>query len=767
LQKAHSADALSLATGHMELREAIAEGVCVVYHDGAYYCLHRSDTEQAAYSRFVLTDHGGGEDGDGAGNADGLDEGESSEQAGSKQPSSRTALSSPRDADETTNGPLWHLTYDDDDVVAAEKAAVPKLPMTEASTRIAAAPQVLWNSDEAAAKAVVPKLAMTEVSTSVAAVPQVSALDVSGKAAGPDSPRQDAASPARSPRISKRLPFAKNWNDLLETREDDLDRAVSRVSIRSTGGDMEMPSDGHWIDSFEADVLFGVLIALNSVVLGVDVEVTIHRKGAMSFTDPFELTLFLVQSAFVVAFVIECVLHLRAVGAHTFIKTPTYLFDLAVITVTILDLWILSPLLKGGSSASTAKGMRILQLFRLLRVLKLISASRELTLLIKGLVLSLRAVCWVFLLLFVLMYIGSLFCAALLVNGQPENSQLKTYFGSVGSSLYSHFKIITLEAWPDINEEAMKVSTWWVVYFVGFIVVTNLALVNLITGMIMEGVLESGKEDHLGHHMAIHEAGPFQNVLEELLSLEPLARQHWVTKDEFRGFVAKPLTQDVFRIFEISLHLDPDQLFEVLDLEGHDALDSRQLSGALLRLRNSRENPHSFCVQHDLRFGTQELLQRVSSCSQQLEDVTLKGVRELEQQFGDHLDRVSRVATEALDAVKPANSPRSLPLRREVVGLVQQASAKARLLDGLVQKAEAELQESLAREAGLRARLAAQERTKSTQTDGEWNSEAEPGVQGFSSSPRPGGTERNFRPQPLPEPVAHRNASADGDILCT
>ena len=67
---------------------------------------------------------------------------------------------------------------------------------------------------------------------------------------------------------------------------------------------------------------------------------------------------------------------------------------------------------------------------------------------------SLKAVFWVFLLLFTLIYIGALFCASEL----GPNQKLKGVFGNIWISIFSHFKLMTLEQWVDICSLAMEVG---------------------------------------------------------------------------------------------------------------------------------------------------------------------------------------------------------------------------------------------------------------------------------------------------------------------
>merc|ERR1719210_2523433 len=106
---------------------------------------------------------------------------------------------------------------------------------------------------------------------------------------------------------------------------------------------------------------------------------------------------------------------------------------------------------------------------------------------------SLYTVFWAFMLLSMLMYLGALFCVILL-GKKPE---LQEYFGTVGLGLFTHFQIITLEAWPDISDAVIEASgPQWGVYFVIFICVSSLALMNLVTGVVCEKLIGISQDDN-------------------------------------------------------------------------------------------------------------------------------------------------------------------------------------------------------------------------------------------------------------------------------
>merc|ERR1712196_303256 len=136
--------------------------------------------------------------------------------------------------------------------------------------------------------------------------------------------------------------------------------------------------------------------------------------------------------------------------------------------------------------------LRIFRLRRLARIVRLLHVCKELYLLEAGLALSIQAILWVFVLLGALMYIGALLTCLLIGNYDEDNA---VFFGSVGSALFTHFKEVTPEGWPGIADASMKLSPLWGVYWIFLIMVTNMPLLNLVTGVVVEKVHDSASKD--------------------------------------------------------------------------------------------------------------------------------------------------------------------------------------------------------------------------------------------------------------------------------
>eukprot|EP00913_Durusdinium_trenchii_P020688 g19429.t1 len=176
--------------------------------------------------------------------------------------------------------------------------------------------------------------------------------------------------------------------------------------------------------------------------------------------------------------------------------------------------------------------MRIFRLLRILRVIRLIRVCPKLYRICTSLVAAVRAVSWVFLLLFVFMYISALSCTVLLSNSQ--DSLIRDNFGAVFPSLYIHFVILTVEGFPELvaaiaedqNAEPsciVQEHGWlWYIYFCCYILFTNVMVMNTVTGVICQTVVSQGSQDPGAKAQCFKEFDKLKEVVLDCMLLEGL-----------------------------------------------------------------------------------------------------------------------------------------------------------------------------------------------------------------------------------------------------
>jgi Ca2+-binding EF-hand superfamily protein len=241
------------------------------------------------------------------------------------------------------------------------------------------------------------------------------------------------------------------------------------------------------------------------------------------------------------------------------------------------------------------------------RIVRAISVCRELKLLFMGLVGSLSAVFWSMVLLLMLIYLGTLLCVILL-GTVPE---LHQYFGSVGYGLFTHFMLVTLEAWPDISDDTMEATgePMWAVYFIVFVCLSSFALMNLVTGVICEKLLIAASTSEADNAIdnPTEKLECYQKACEEAREgLHPIFVENDMDAnssldcEEFCTMVALDTTKALFKQMDITTDLEGHQMFEIIDESKKGTLSFDEIIEGLLRLRGSRMQPHSIMLQRDI-----------------------------------------------------------------------------------------------------------------------------------------------------------------------
>ena len=148
--------------------------------------------------------------------------------------------------------------------------------------------------------------------------------------------------------------------------------------------------------------------------------------------------------------------------------------------------------------------MAVLRLMRLLRVLKLVRAVPKLQLLVGALLRSIPSMGYVSILMFLLFYVYAVAAVIFWSENDP------VHFADLQISLVSLFRAVTLEDWTDLmyiqmygcdnyGYDGMKAlcvkpsasPVGGAVFFISFVMVGTMIMLNLFIGVIMNGMDEA------------------------------------------------------------------------------------------------------------------------------------------------------------------------------------------------------------------------------------------------------------------------------------
>lgn len=222
------------------------------------------------------------------------------------------------------------------------------------------------------------------------------------------------------------------------------------------------------------------LILFSAVLVGLET----YERIAI----PYGWLLHRLDQAVVLLFTMEIALKMLAHGRRPldYFRDPWNVFDFVIVAVCLIP-------------AADTHFVAVLRIARILRVLRMISMMPKLQLLIGALLKSIPSMGYVMVLLSLLFYIYGIMGSFLFGRLDP------LHFGNLHLSLITLFKVLTLEGWTDILNVHLYegggsggpveiTSVWPLIYFISFILIGAMIVMNLFIGVIMNSMEESQRE---------------------------------------------------------------------------------------------------------------------------------------------------------------------------------------------------------------------------------------------------------------------------------
>jgi len=243
--------------------------------------------------------------------------------------------------------------------------------------------------------------------------------------------------------------------------------------------------------AFERTIV--ALIVINALILGLETS-----PRAMAAVGPVLLA---IDKAILAVFVAELALRFY-VRRLAFFRDPWRVFDLIVVGLALIP----------------ASGpLSILRAFRILRVLRLVSAVPSMRRVVTGLLRAIPGMGSVVLLMSLIFYVFAVMATKLFGAAFPE------WFRTMGESAYTLFQVMTLESWSmGIVRPVMEAFPYAWAFFVPFILITSFAVLNLFVGIMVDAMQthhEAEDEAAAENAASPHPHGVAAETLAELRAL--------------------------------------------------------------------------------------------------------------------------------------------------------------------------------------------------------------------------------------------------------
>jgi len=126
---------------------------------------------------------------------------------------------------------------------------------------------------------------------------------------------------------------------------------------------------------------------------------------------------------------------------------------------------------------------------------------KEMWQLLRGIVDSFETLFWTYVMMFGLLYFFSILATTLFgkmgaFDGDPRAKEIaEDNFDNVAIAMLTLFRVMTLDSWTSVARPLMAEQVWSIFFFIIFITISNILLMNLITSVIVSQAFENGKKD--------------------------------------------------------------------------------------------------------------------------------------------------------------------------------------------------------------------------------------------------------------------------------
>lgn len=228
---------------------------------------------------------------------------------------------------------------------------------------------------------------------------------------------------------------------------------------------------------FLNDTIITVLVILNTLVIFL---------GGL-YQEDYIITVF--DDVFTVLFAIEAVVKIKYLTWTTYWKESWNRFDLMVLLFALPSLInIFSPEMVATNAILAFRSFRI---FKTLRLMKAIPHISELLNGIRNAIQSSLLVCIAFV---ILLLVVSILTTSLFGDICPE------HFGNTGISLYSIFRLFTIEGWYDLPDQIAANSSVTIgvlarIYFSVLLFVGGILGMSLVNSIFVDAIMADNNDD--------------------------------------------------------------------------------------------------------------------------------------------------------------------------------------------------------------------------------------------------------------------------------
>jgi len=332
------------------------------------------------------------------------------------------------------------------------------------------------------------------------------------------------------------------------------------------------------ITSPRFDFGMGFVIILNALTIGT--ETSLARRGGHIPT-----SLRVAEYTFVIIYCVELAMRLYVLGKQKAFSNHWVKFDALMVAAGLLNLLFTLTAFGGDPAAAvvdSANMLKMIRLFRLAKTVRVVVQFRTLWMLVQGLMYAVMPMFWTAILMLVVIYVFAVIAMEFILvseDNEAYNAPARN-FDTIGESMMTLMQFMTLDSAAQIYRPLIATKPLLFLYFLAFLLLGPIALMNIVTAIMVESSLRTANEDQEAKKawdnirrkklmpklrsifLALDTSGDGEVDLSEILNAPPEVReamQHIVGLDEL------------------------EEVFQLLDYDGSGSIDIEEFVEGIMR----------------------------------------------------------------------------------------------------------------------------------------------------------------------------------------
>merc|ERR1719253_1385260 len=362
-----------------------------------------------------------------------------------------------------------------------------------------------------------------------------------------------------------------------------------------------------------------LLIIANAAVIGMETDI----KDYKHWND--------IENGFLVIFLVELIFKIIVIGPGSYFDWNNdadfiwNVFDCMIVGLGCFDAisLLLSPSEGGGGNFATL--FRMIRLLRILRIFRIVKFLKELYVLAFGLVEAVKAVFWVTVLMFFVLYVCSIVLVKTIGQTPPDDKNydfLVYKYGTIVDSMLTLFVLMSSPNFVIYQDEEGLIDDYppFVMFLVMFITFGSFGMIALLTGVISESMFQ--KNEVRKEQMRIEQEEMKQMITSKCEAMfEVMEKEdghHELRVPELQKFSAELCQMLIGCGIQFS-QMDMSRIIEFMDIDGTGMIGIDEFVKTMLKVADGL-SPMSI----------QELQNRVGVVERKVDTLT----NEVQQGFG-------------------------------------------------------------------------------------------------------------------------------------